>query len=311
MSGFDPEKMLIVAGMPRGGTTSLYHIFERHPGCFTPFRKETAYFSYNFYKGEKWYKGLYAERRDEQPALDISPQYFVDLRCIERIKALAPNAKVVLSVRDPVEWIKSSFIQTNKFERKPSFAAFVDHYTITGARETLHCRLADGYVQRAITAFSEAFGDRLLMYRFELFRDDPLRVLKAIEEFSGMQPYFTEATYTHAKVNSGYQYNWRWLTWILSREAVIDTIDAVFPRSVIRRVRLAVDKATMPKAPPEETPLTQEEHELAERRLGADRIWVDALFSRHPIQLGNGAPFEARTAGTEARAQSLEAGALS
>ena len=126
MAGFDPEQMLIIAGMPRGGTTTLYHIFDNHPGFFTPFRKETAYFSLNFYKGEKWYKGLYAGCPDGVPGLDISPQYFVDLRAIERIKALMPNAKVVLSVRDPVDWIKSSFFQTNKFERKPSFSKFVD-----------------------------------------------------------------------------------------------------------------------------------------------------------------------------------------
>ena len=291
MSGFDPNKLIVVVGMPRGGTTSLYHIFDEHPGCFVPFRKETAYFSYNFYKGERWYEGLYAERPDNQPGMDISPQYFVDLRSIDRIKALAPNAKIVLSVRDPVEWIISSFFQTNKFEHKPSFAQFVDGYTITGARETLHCALADGYVQRAIEAFREAFGPQLLLYRFELFRADPVRVLNAIEQFTGMTPYFTEETYQNTKINSVTQYNWRWLTWILSREAFITTLDTLLPRPVIRRGRLAVDKLTMPKTETKHRGLTSDELALAERRLGGDRDWVDEFFRTEPIQLGDGQPF--------------------
>ena len=286
--------------MPRGGTTSLYHIFDEHPGCFVPFRKETAYFSYNYYRGETWYKGLYRERPARVPAMDISPQYFADLRCIDRIKALAPRAKIILSVRNPVEWIVSSFFQTNKFQREPSFEKFVDGYTIHGARESLHCALADGYVQRAIEVFREAFGPQMLLYRFETFRDDPILVLQAIERFVGMEPYFSETTYNATKVNSVTQYNWRWLHWTLSREAVISTIDTVFPRPVIRRVRLAADKWTMPTKEVPPSPLSDAELAFAERRLGPDRDWVDQLFRTHAIQLGDGRPFAATPAAPQA-----------
>lgn len=305
MSGFDPKKLIVVAGMPRGGTTSLYHIFDQHPGCFVPFRKETAYFSFNYYKGENWYKGLYSDRPDSLPGMDISPQYFIDLRCIERIKALAPDARVVLSVRDPVDWIISSFFQTNKFEHKPSFAEFVDEYTITGARETLRCSLADGYVQRAIEEFRAAFGSNLLVYRFDTFRTDPVTVLQAIEDFIGAERYFTSTTYEPTKVNSVTQYNWRLLTWILSRESIISAIDTLFPRPVIRRVRLAVDKWTMPKGEQNRVPLTDAELELAEQRLGADRDWVNEFFKDHPIQLGDGRAFSPRRATDETAATAL------
>jgi hypothetical protein len=292
LPGFDPNRLVVVAGMPRGGTTSLYHIFDQHPGAFVPFRKETAYFSYNFFKGEAWYKDLYRDCPDNMPAMDISPQYFIDLRCIDRIKALAPQAKVILSVRDPVDWIVSSFFQTNKFERKPSFAEFVDGYTVTAARETIHYALADGYVQRAIEAFRAAFGENLLLYKFSLLRDNPVAALQAIERFTGMTPYFTDETYKTTKVNSVTQYNWRLLTWILSRESVITAIDTIFPRSFIRRARLAVDAWTMPKnSESDQVPLTEVELKLAEQRLGGDRLWVNELFRDHPIQLGNGKPF--------------------
>lgn len=75
------------------------------------------------------------------------------------------------------------------------------------------------------------------------------------------------------------------------RHLVISTIDTLFPRPFIRKVRLGVDKWTMPKKAERRIPLTEAELELAERRLGADRDWVDALFAQHPIQLGDGRPF--------------------
>ena len=98
-------KPVIIAGMPRGGATSLYHILNRHPALFVPYRKETAYFSYNYYKGERWYRGLFREMPPACFGLDVSPQYFMDPRSIERVKAFAPDTKVILAIRDPVDWI--------------------------------------------------------------------------------------------------------------------------------------------------------------------------------------------------------------
>jgi len=290
--GFDARKLVIVAGMPRAGTTTLYHLLDRHPACFVPFRKETAYFSYNHYKGADWFTGLYRERRTDVPLLDISPQYFADLRSIERIRALAPDARVILSVRDPVAWIVSLFFQINKFEHKPSFAAFLDGYTIATPREPMHCALADGFVRRAIEAFRTAFGKNLLLYRFELFRDNPVRALQAIEHFAGIQPWFTDTTYAPVKVNATTQYHWRWLTWLLSRESVISAIDTLFPRPLIRRVRLAADSLTMPGGDRPGPTLAEADLQLAEARLGADRDWVNSLFADHPVLLGDGRPFE-------------------
>ncbi len=291
MPGFDASKLVIIAGMPRGGTTSLYHIIDGHPHCFVPFRKETAYFSYNYAKGEKWYRRLFAERPSDAVGFDISPQYFMDLRSIARIKELAPSAKVILSVRDPVDWIVSLYFQINKFERKPSFSSFVDGFTVTGAHETLHCAFADGYVRRSVEAFRAAFGPNLLIFSFELFRRDPLTVLTAIEKFAGVEHYFTQQTFQNVKVNSVTQYNWRWLTWLASREAFISTLDALLPRSLIREGRTLVDRLTMPKADQRQVHLCEADLEIAKARLGHDREWVKALLARAPIQLGDGCSF--------------------
>ena len=74
----------------------------------------------------------------------------------------------------------------------------------------------------------------------------------------------------------------------------------MFPRSVIRRVRLAVDKWTMPTKEVPRSPLSDAELAYAERRLGPDREWVDQLFGTRTIQLGDGRPFVATSAAQQA-----------
>ncbi len=158
MPEFNPEKLAVMFGMPRGGSTTMYHILDQHPDCYIPFRKETAYFSFNYHKGEQWFKSLFSDRADDQVAFDISPQYFGDVRSIERIKELAPNAKIILSLRDPVEFIISSFYQTNKFEEKQEFKSFAQGYTVTGQNEVLHFNFSQNYIEKMIRRLAQEFG---------------------------------------------------------------------------------------------------------------------------------------------------------
>ncbi|NND81373.1 MAG: hypothetical protein HKN50_02975 [Gammaproteobacteria bacterium] len=289
MNGFDPDKLVVMFGMPRGGSTSMYHILDKHPGCFVPFRKETAYFSFNHHKGEAWYRGLFRDRLEHQPGFDISPQYFGDLRSIERIRELAPNAKVILSLRDPVEFIISSYYQTNKFEKKADFKAFVHGYTITGENEVLNFNFSNGYIEKAVTELAQAFGRNVLFYDFKLFREEPVRVLNAIEDFVDVNRFVSNQNYEPVKVNSTYQRNNRLLHWILSRESVISAIDLVFPRSFIKRVRLAVDKITMPGVDLSEKKiqLSDEEKSYAAEVMKSDKQFVDDILAQRRIFTGD------------------------
>lgn len=286
------NNLVIMAGMPRAGTTSLYHILAQHPALYAPYRKEVAYFSYNYYKGEAWYRDLYRERGSEQRGLDVSPQYFMDHRSLPRITRFAERAKVILAVRDPVKWIISLFRQVNKFEQKESFADFVDGFTITGAREVLECRFADGYVTDTIERFRDVFGEDVLLYDFAYFTRHPLAVLNAIEAFLGIEPYFNAATFDPVAVNAHNQRNIRWVTWLLSRESTIETLAAVFPRSVLQWGRMAYDRLTRVKGAARSSSPDPRLAEIAQARFGEDRAFVEALFADKPVQTGRGSLIE-------------------
>jgi len=101
------KRIAIVAGMPRSGTTSLYYFLGQHPSIFVPFLKETDFFSFNCDRGLEWYCDLFREMRAGQTGIDISPSYFYDPQAAVRIKAANKDAKVILAVRNPVEFVVS------------------------------------------------------------------------------------------------------------------------------------------------------------------------------------------------------------
>ena len=102
MAHLDHRNLVIVPGMPRAGTTSLFHCLGMHPQLFTPWRKEPCYFSQNFRRGEDWYRHLYADVREGQVAIDASTEYFMIPAAVERIVAFDPEMRVVMIVRGPV-----------------------------------------------------------------------------------------------------------------------------------------------------------------------------------------------------------------
>ena len=72
------RNLAIVLGMPRAGTTTLYHWLGQHSQVFTPWRKELANFSRNFGRGERWYRRFYSGIGDGKMGIDASPEYFMD-----------------------------------------------------------------------------------------------------------------------------------------------------------------------------------------------------------------------------------------
>jgi len=111
-----------VVGAARSGTTSLYNYFIQHPEIYLPKIKELNYFSEveskdlslydkpqknQFYhtkiiKSAKVYEGLFKEASDHQIKGDISPSYMWDKNTAQRIFDYNPNAKIIISLRNPV-----------------------------------------------------------------------------------------------------------------------------------------------------------------------------------------------------------------
>lgn len=288
-----PLRMFVVAGMPRSGTTFLYHNLQKHPALFLPFRKELNYFAVNYARGAEWYRSLYREIAPDQLGGDISPFYFMDQRAIQRIAEFSPDAKVILAVREPAEWAVSLYNQILTYDRRvPPFEEFINTYPFKAGPTRIPLLISDGFVGRMIEAYRRTFGDRLLLYDFALFRRDPLVVLSAIERFLGIPRFFESGNFDNVVINAANRRNIRWLASLMTNDTLLWLLGRMLPRKLIQRTRAWLDLASRNKANDTEASRDQENLEIAKGAFREDCRAVSSLFEFAEIQLGSGMPFD-------------------
>ena len=104
-----------VAGAPRCGTTALYTYLRSHPNIFLPEIKELHYFASDFpniqkilFKSVDDYLQMFADANEDHLAVgEISPLYIYSKVALKKIKEFNPAAKLIVIVRNPVEFVQS------------------------------------------------------------------------------------------------------------------------------------------------------------------------------------------------------------
>lgn len=107
-----------IVGAPRSGTSWLYRALRAHPGAYLPRRKEPHHLSPDLDGGTAaeagWrvrsseaYAALFRGARPDQRVGEASTGYLASAVAPGRIAALAPEARILVLVRDPVEQISS------------------------------------------------------------------------------------------------------------------------------------------------------------------------------------------------------------
>ena len=119
-----------VIGVARGGTTSLYNYLQQHPMIFLPKVKECNYFSnvesmdkeaythpepdreyhMKIIRDEKVYKSLFKPADTGQLMGEVSPSYMWDRDTARRIYDYNPNAKILVSLRNPANRAHSHYL---------------------------------------------------------------------------------------------------------------------------------------------------------------------------------------------------------
>ena len=101
----------LVIGAPKAGTTSLHLHLRAHPEIFMPELKEPRFFGYEG-EGERLkfpirtleeYTALFDAVTDETAIGEATPHYLVYPGAAQRIRDLLPGARLIASLRDPVE----------------------------------------------------------------------------------------------------------------------------------------------------------------------------------------------------------------
>ncbi len=121
---------LFYVGPGKTGSTTMYHILSGIRGMYVPPVKGLNYFLRDITKKEyfSFYKGV----KDEKIIAHSSQCYFSSAAC-RRIRAVRPDAKILITLRDPVEQLFSRFLletmTTKLIKNIHTFTQSVDRFT--------------------------------------------------------------------------------------------------------------------------------------------------------------------------------------
>ena len=125
-----------IVGAPKAGTTSIYNYLKNIPGIYMSPVKEPNYFSVKNIpddhpiipiRNKKKYLELFKGVKDEKIIGEASPTYLADTEAPKLIHEVSPDAKILISLRDPVERAFSHYLMVKGVGRvKTSFHDHLD-----------------------------------------------------------------------------------------------------------------------------------------------------------------------------------------
>jgi hypothetical protein len=176
----------VVIGAQRCGTTSLFEHLRQHPDVFIPPVKELSFFvdGPRWRLGPSWYEAQFAGAGAATHLGDVSPGYSmfpVGTGAVERLASHVPRARLIYSVRHPVDRMISAywFLRSQGLEQRD-----ID----TALRSDLRYLATSMYglqVGRYLDRFPR---DQVLVVVFEDLRADPAAVLDAVLDHLGLEP---------------------------------------------------------------------------------------------------------------------------
>lgn len=189
-----------VVGAPRCGTSTLHAWLPSIPGVFMSRIKEPNFFSRTVIgeshpmvkpiREEGDYLRLFNNAGDATVLGEATPFYLADPEAPTLIRRKSPDARVLASLRDPVERLYSHYLMMRN--NLPAMGGFMDEiergFLHRGNRDLAILDPELGLYSHQIERYQRTFGDRCKVIILEEWSNDPARTLKSISEFLGLGP---------------------------------------------------------------------------------------------------------------------------
>ncbi|MHA1384510.1 MAG: sulfotransferase family protein [Candidatus Helarchaeota archaeon] len=173
-----------LVGVEKSATTWIYNCLKEHPEIFLPpFRSEVHFFDRNYDKGIEFYRKFYKSCKNEIAIGDITPSYMYNNEIAERIVSHFPKAKIIFSLRNPVDRCYSHYLHLKRNRNlNISFSSMVRK------EDFLNKSL---YYAKVKTYFDLFPRENILILLFEKIKENPQAFLKKIFRFLEVDENFT------------------------------------------------------------------------------------------------------------------------
>lgn len=178
-----PLPNLLIIGVHKAATTSLYDYLLRHPEICGGRKKEIHYYTPIRYgrplEDASVYASYFKHCNGERYRVDASPSYLYSADIAERIAEELPGSKLILVLRNPVQRFVSfyRFLKTTqRLDEDTEFDDFVDHtYKLASAEDLDRVdsrAFREGSYGDYIEPWLERFGDDLRIVFFDEISED-------------------------------------------------------------------------------------------------------------------------------------------
>ena len=109
---------VVLIGAMKSGTTSLFNYLAAHPAITPPIVKEIDYFSYNWCRGDDWYRAHFPTTPRDTITAEASSGYLPYPRAAGRVHETLPDTRIVAVLRDPVARAISHYFHERRAGRE-------------------------------------------------------------------------------------------------------------------------------------------------------------------------------------------------
>jgi hypothetical protein len=185
-------------GVQKAGTTWWWKLLEKHPDTVGEIKEthEITRLGWRpmFDKDRESYH-RYFPRPEGKIAGEWTPRYMTVPGVVDTMKAVAPDAKILVLLRDPVERYRSGVGQWQKRKERRG-----KRLNLWAGRKDAYARSFYGFT---LQRYVEAFGrDQMLILQFEKCRENPAREYKKTLEFLGLREWLPDEDVLGKPVNA-------------------------------------------------------------------------------------------------------------
>ncbi len=183
---------LIIAGVNKGGSTSVFSYLASHPDVCASSIKETCYFLPLRYGDAlppaREYAGFFRHYRGERYILEATPGYFYGGEAVARaIKEKLGDVKVVIILRNPVDRLisfyrfKKSMMELDERLTLDDYVRACESLSDSERKERLNNRyfgIDGGFYADHLPAWLDVFGDSLRVLFFDQLKENPAKLME-------------------------------------------------------------------------------------------------------------------------------------
>jgi len=250
---------LFIVGAPKSSTTSLHGYLNNIPDIFMSTIKEPNYFSaatvsikhpVKPIRDKKKYLDLFNQSIHQKYLGEASTSYLADPDAPKLIHQVSPEAKIIISLRDPIERLFSHYLMyirdgwwNNSFKEQISNEL---NHQIDPSKRTME--LSTSFYYENIKRYFDIFGEKQVkIIIFEEFVKNPQKTLEEILEFLDITHTFTN--FKPIKYNPYVEVSGQFKKLIRRNETIRRIVNFCLPKDLRLYIRynVFIKDATKPK----------------------------------------------------------------